>query len=154
MSAAAEPQNRPATDTLRSDCRLASFVRRRSRAFMIPLQNLQQQQIGFLLPAGLPDDFRPAVGEWEGDCIFMALPTQSELFDDPAFHVLADHKEAGEHRTRVSNDGSTLSAIALAPNGAELFVHLPDSGPGAWGTRAGSTGTQLGYAVRVSNRSA
>jgi hypothetical protein len=121
---------------------------------MIPLQNLDQQHIGFLLPAGLPADFTSAVGQWEGDCVFMALPTKPELFDDPAFRVLADHKDAGEHRIAVINDGSTISVLATAPTGAQLFVRLPASTPGAWGTRVATTDTQMGYAVRVTKRNA
>jgi hypothetical protein len=116
---------------------------------MIPLQNLDRQHIGFLLPAGLPTDFASAVGQWEGDCVFMVLPTKPELFDDPAFRVLADHKDAGEHRIAVSNDGSMISVLATAPTGAQLFVRLPASTPGAWGTRVATTDTQMGYAVRV-----
>ena len=121
---------------------------------MIPLQNLDQQHIGFLLPAGLPDDFASSVGQWDGDCVFMALPTQAALFDDPAFRVLADHKDAGEHRIAVTNDGSTISVLATAPTGAQLFIRLPDSTPGVWGTRGATTETQMGHAVRVSNRNA
>ncbi len=86
--------------------------------------------------------------------MFMALPTKPELFDDPAFLVLADHKDAGEHRIAVSNDGSTLSVTATAPTGAQLFVRLPAAAPGAWGTRVASTDTQMGYAVRVTKQNA
>lgn len=84
----------------------------------------------------------------------MALPTKPELVDDPAFRVLVDHKDAGEHRVAVSNDGTTLSLVATAPTGAQLFVRLPVSTPGEWGTRVGSTDTPMGYAVRItkSNR--
>ncbi len=121
---------------------------------MIPLQNNHQQHIGFLIPAGLPPDFISSVGQWEGDCVFMALPTKPELFDDPAFRVLADHKDAGEHRIVVSNDGATLSVIATAPTGAQLFVRLPACALGEWGTRVATTDTQMGYAVRVTKRNA
>jgi hypothetical protein len=121
---------------------------------MIPLQNNEQQHIGFLLPAGLPADFISSVGQWEGDCVFIALPTKPELFDDLAFRVLADHKDAGEHRIAVGNDGSTLSLVATAPTGAQLFVRLPASAPGAWGTRVATTETQMGYAVRITKRNA
>lgn len=118
---------------------------------MIPLQNLDQEHIGFLLPAGLPADFTSTFGQWEGHCVFMALPTKVELFDDPAFGVLANHKNAGEHRIAVSNDGRTISVAATSPSGAQLFLQLPASGLGSWGTR-GATDTQLGYAVRVTRR--
>ena len=121
---------------------------------MIPLQNLDEQHIGFLLPAGLPAEFASTVGQWEGDCVFMALPTQLALLDDSAFRVLADHKDAGEHRIVVSNDGSTISVVATSPGGAQLFVRLPESGPGEWGTRISTTDTKMGYAVRVSKRNA
>jgi hypothetical protein len=116
---------------------------------MIPLQNLDQQHVGFLLPAGLPADFASSVGQWEGFCVFMALPTEAELFDDPAFRVLADHKDAGEHRITVSNDGSTISVLAMARTGAQLFVRLPVSTPGEWGTRGSISERRMGYAVRV-----
>jgi hypothetical protein len=119
---------------------------------MIPLQNLHQQHIGFLLPAGLPDDYASATGHWEGDCIFMALPSEAALFDDAAYRVLTDHKDAGEHRIVVTNDGSTICAVATAPTGAQLFVRLPESMLGTWGTRNASIETQMGHAVRVSNR--
>ena len=121
---------------------------------MIPLQNLNQEHLGFLLPAGLPDDFIFTVGQWEGDCIFMALPSQAEFFDDPAFRVLAEHKDAGEHRITVANDGSTISVLATAPTGAQLFVRLSDSEPGVWGTHTVTVETRLGHAVKVSGRTA
>jgi hypothetical protein len=121
---------------------------------MIPLQNLDQQHIGFLLPAGLPADFASIDGQWVGDCVFIALPTKPELFKDPAFLVLADHQDAGEHRIAVSNDGSTISVVATAPAGAQLFIRLPATAPGAWGTRIATTDTQMGYAVRVAKRNA
>ncbi|MBB5030568.1 hypothetical protein [Prosthecobacter vanneervenii] len=119
---------------------------------MIPLQNLNEEHIGFLLHAGLPDDFASALGQWKGDCVFMALPNQTELFDDSAFRVLAKHKDAGEHRIVVSNDGFTISVVATAPNGAQLFVRLPDSTLGAWGKLDDATETQMGHAVRVTNQ--
>ena len=121
---------------------------------MIPLQNLQQRHIGFLLPAGLPEDYRTAAGAWEGDCVFMALPAQAELFTDPAYLALAAHQDAGEHRIHVTSDGTTLSLRAVAPSGASLFVRLPSSGLGEWGTGEGATEEQLGCAVRVSDRAA
>src|SRR5688572_24490323 len=110
---------------------------------MIPLQNLDQEHIGFLLPAGLPADFTSAVGQWEGDCVFIALPTKPELFDDSAFRVLAAHKDAGEHRISVRNDGSAISVFATARTGAQLFVQLPASVRGTWGTRVAGTDTQM-----------
>jgi hypothetical protein len=116
---------------------------------MIPLQNLDQQHVGFLLPAGLPADFASSVGRWEGFCVFVALPTEEELFEDPAFRVLADHKDAGEHRITVSNDGSSISVLATARTGAQLFVRLPASTPGEWGKRGSTTDTTMGFAVRV-----
>jgi hypothetical protein len=119
---------------------------------MIPLQNPDKQHIGFLLAAGLPADFKSKSGAWDGKCVFMALPAKVELFDDPAFKALAAHKDAGEHRLHVNNDGSTLLAVATAPNGAQLFVELPASRLGAWGTRVGNTDTKMGYAVRVPER--
>jgi hypothetical protein len=121
---------------------------------VIPLQNQSQQHIGFLLHSGLPLDFMSKVGDWEGECIFMALPAKSELFDDPAFAVLEGHKHAGEHRLAVTNDGETLSFLATAPTGAQLFVRLPKSPTGTWGTRAIETETLVGHAARVSNQSA
>ena len=121
---------------------------------MIPIQNNDQQHIGFLLPAGLPADFISSVGEWAGDCVFMALPTKPELFEDPAFRVLADHKDAEEHRIKVRNDGSTLFVLATAPTGAQLFFRLPASELGTWGTRVAATDTQMGYALRVTKKNA
>jgi len=116
---------------------------------MIPLQNLNKEHIGFLLHAGLPDAFATTVGQWKGDCVIMALPTQPELFNDPAFLLLADHKDAGEHRITVTNDGSTIAIHAVATTGATLFIRLPQSGPGSWGTLVSGVETKMGNAVRV-----
>jgi hypothetical protein len=115
---------------------------------------LDQRHIGFLLSSGLPDDFASSVGQWEGSCAFMALPTEATLFDDPAFCVLADHKEAGEHRIAVNNDGCTISVLATSPIGAQLFVRLPASVLGIWGTRSAITEIQMGHAVRVPKQNA
>lgn len=84
----------------------------------------------------------------------MALPTEVTLFDDPAFRVLADHKDAGEHRIVVTNDGSTISVLATPPTGAQLFVRLPASAIGTWGTRSVTTEIQMGHAVRVFKQNA
>jgi hypothetical protein len=84
----------------------------------------------------------------------MALPTEATLFDDPAFRVLADHKDVGEHHIVVANDGSTISVLATPPTGSQLFVHLPASALGTWGTRSATTEIQMGYAVRVSKQNA
>lgn len=115
---------------------------------MIPLQNLSEQHIGFLLLAG-KIDFMSKVGAWEGDCVFMALPTKSELFEDPSFLVLSKHKAAGEHRFAMSNDGSKIRLVATAQDGAQLFAELPMSAPGIWGVRVAGVETKMGYAVKV-----
>ncbi len=84
----------------------------------------------------------------------MALPTEVMLFDDPAFCVLADHKDAGEHRIVVTNDGSTIFVLTTPTTGAQLFVRLPASAPGTWGTQSATTEIQMGYAVRVFSQNA
>ena len=123
---------------------------------VIPLQNFQQQHLGALLPAGAPEDYLTTPGEWSGECVFMALPIQSELFDDPAYRVLDSHshRSRGEHRLRVVGDGASVTLVATAADGSELFIRLPQTGLGAWGTRADTTETQLGYAVRATARDA
>ncbi|MGC3989952.1 MAG: hypothetical protein QM796_09805 [Chthoniobacteraceae bacterium] len=121
---------------------------------MIPLQNFQKQHLGALLPAGIPDDCLSAFGEWSGECVFMALPTQTELFNDPAYRVLDDHSHQGlgEHRLRVVSDEHAVTLLAVAVDGSELFVRLPKVGPGVWGMRCGNVETQLGCAVKASTR--
>jgi hypothetical protein len=123
---------------------------------MIPLQNLNQQHLGALLPAGVPDDYLTIPGEWSGECVFMALPTQAELFDDPAYRILDthSHRGLGEHRLHVVGDGVSVVLVATATDGSELFIRLPQVGLGAWGTRSDRIETRLGYAVRASNRNA
>ncbi len=120
---------------------------------MIPLQNLAQQHLGFLLTAGLPDDFVSTIGRWEGEGIFVAVPTEAELFEDPAYQILAAHRDAGEHRLVVANDGVTIEVIATSPDGMEVFVRLPDSAAGVWGTRDGAAEIPMGHAVKVAKRS-
>lgn len=117
---------------------------------IIDLQNHDQEHIGFLLPADLPEEIEANVGQWQTDCIFMALPNDVRLFDDPGFLVLASHKDAGEHRLAVSNDGSTLAAIATAPTGQKLYVRSLPSGAAVWGSLEGGTETQRGWAVWTS----
>lgn len=123
---------------------------------MIPLQNIHQQHLGALLPAGIPDDYLTATGEWSGECVFMALPTQADLFDDPAYHVLDahSHRGLGEHRLHIVSNGTSVSLVATAADGSELFIRLPQAGLGAWGTRTATTETQLGYAVRATTHNA
>ena len=118
---------------------------------MIPLQNHRQQHLGACLMAGLPDDYASTAGIWEGDCVFMALPADPELLEDPSLFILRrhDHVEAGEHAITVTNDGSTVSLLATAPNGEQLFIRLPASGPGVWGLVTATGEEPLGHAVRV-----
>jgi len=119
---------------------------------VIPLLSQNGEHLGFLLPASLPEDFASTTGEWEGECIFMALPLDSEMFEEDAFAVLEGHKHAGEHHLAVANDGTTLSFVATAPTGEQIYVHLPgDSPTGTWGTLESGTGTLLGHAIRISN---
>ena len=118
---------------------------------MIPLQNFQQQHLGFLLLAGIPDSYRTAEGQWSGECVFMALPHEASLFDDPAYRVLDAHSHLhlGEHRLSVVNDGEVISMVAAAVDGSELFVRMPLADAGVWGIRGGITEAELGFAVKV-----
>ncbi|MEK7949980.1 hypothetical protein [Luteolibacter soli] len=121
---------------------------------MIPLLNQDGEHLGFLLPADLPDEYSSIEGSWETECVFMALPMETDGFDDPAFAILESHKQAGEHHLAVSNDGTALSFVATAPTGEQIFVHLPDAPTGVWGTLEAGAETPVGHAVRIPDQDA
>jgi hypothetical protein len=113
----------------------------------IALTNSQGTHAGFILVAGVAEDYRCRSGEWQGQCVFMALPTEPAMFSDAAYLELADRKECGEHSLRVANDGTTVSLVAADTSGECFYATIPGDGPGEWGTIRGGTRSQSGRAI-------
>lgn len=103
----------------------------------IALTNNQGKHAGFILVAGVAEDYRQRSGEWQGQCVFMALPNEPAMFSDSAYLELADRKQNGEHSLRVTNDGAVVSMIAADSNGECFYAKLPQQGHGEWGTVRG-----------------
>ena len=112
----------------------------------VPLLDLQQMHLGFMLVAGAPPDYPSTIGHWEAECILMGPPAEAQLIDEPAYAVIAEHHLAGEHRLAIVNDGTTVSFEAHSPDGAVLYLVIPHDALGEWGTQSGATRTRHGYA--------
>jgi hypothetical protein len=113
----------------------------------IALTNSQGKHIGFMLLAGVEDSYRSKPGEWRGDCVFMALPTEPALFSDPAFLELAERKQRGEHSVRVANDGATVAFDVANAGTACFYAKIGGDGGSEWGTVRNGTRSQSGRAI-------
>ena len=111
------------------------------------LTDANEKHLGFILMAG--DGCPLDVDSFEGDCVFMPLPQDPAVFDQRPFLLLADHKDAGEHRYKFTKKGATLHFEISGPLNALIWVIVDDNGWGTWGTRVGDREEQLGFSHRV-----
>jgi hypothetical protein len=106
----------------------------------VVLQNSDGGHLGFMLCS-------PDLGQPAGDCVFVAVPGQAELFDTPAAKLLLLRREAGESSWQVVGR-EPLSAVVRTPGlPAELFIDLGGSGHGQWGVVSGSDRQVVGRAL-------
>jgi hypothetical protein len=113
----------------------------------IALANKEGKHAGFVLLAGIAEDYRRTSGEWQGQCVFMALPTEPAMVSDAAYLELADRKQHGEHSLRIANDGAAVSLVASDESGECFYATIRGDGPGEWGTIRGGARTQAGRAI-------
>jgi hypothetical protein len=113
----------------------------------IALTNGEGNHIGFMLLAGVEDDYRSKLGEWRGDCVFMALPKATDLFSDPAFLELAGRKQRGEHSVCIINDGTTVTFDVADAGTACFYARMGIDGSSEWGAVCNGGRTQLGRAI-------
>ncbi len=114
----------------------------------IPLSNLQQEHLGFMLLAGISVGYHSTMGHWEGDCVFIALPKEAHLFNDLGYLILADHDHwgLGKHRVTIINDGIKVSYSAVSSDASVIYVSIPLNGVGEWGVVDRGSTTKLGCA--------
>jgi len=106
----------------------------------VVLQNADGAHLGFML-------CNPDLGQPSGDCVFMAVPGQVELFDTTAAELLFERRELGESSWRVSGR-EPLSVVIQTPGlSAELFIELGGTGTGRWGVVSGSDRQVVGHAL-------
>jgi hypothetical protein len=113
----------------------------------IALTNKEGKHAGFVLIAGVAEEYRRTSGEWQGQCVFMALPIEPVMFSDAAYLELADRKQHGEHSLRVTSDGAAVSLIAADESGDCFYATMPADGLGEWGIIRGGARTQCGRAI-------
>ena len=105
----------------------------------IVLQDAVGAHLGFMLCN--PDLSQPA-----GDCVFMAMPFQAELFDTSAAELLFRRREAGESTWQIVAR-EPLSVVVRTPGvPADLFVKLGGS-DGHWGVGSGVDRQVVGRAL-------
>ena len=97
----------------------------------IVLQNSNKEHIGFTL-------FHPDFGASEGDCVFVVVPKNADLYDSKEVSILLDIKDAGEHQW-VRSGGEVVVSFngvqILQYRGDGTFVHLPSATElGVWFT--------------------
>ena len=106
----------------------------------IVLQNPDGEHLGFML-------CNPGLDQPSGDCVFMPLPDQPQLFGTPAAELLFTRREAGESTWQVTVR-DPLSVVVRTPGQAtELFIELDSAGAGRWGTGRGSSREVVGHAL-------
>ncbi len=122
---------------------------------MTKLSNALQEHLGFMLLAKVAEDYTATVGQWESDCVFIALPNEAHLFNDPGYLVLADHdhRTLGEHRVTIINDGTKVSYNAVSSDASVIYISIPLNGLGEWGVINGGFTTKLGCAQFPTSRS-
>jgi hypothetical protein len=99
------------------------------------LQDDEGRHLGFLLLA-----IKGA--SLEGDCVFMIMPKEPEMFDTPIAQPLFARKEAGEFRVTLNHDAGWSASI----RGQELpdfDIQLDASGAGSWREADGYSGRAL-----------
>ena len=106
----------------------------------VVLQNADDAHLGFML-------CNPDLGHPSGDCVFIAVPGQVELFDTSALKLLFERREVGENSWRVSGR-EPLSVVVQTPGlSAELFIEIGGTGTGRWGVMSGSDRQVVGHAL-------
>lgn len=106
----------------------------------IVLQNADGAHLGFMLCS-------PDLGQPSGDCVFMAVPGQAELFETPAAELLFQRRQAGESAWEVTGR-APLSVVVRTPGLAdELRIELDDQGTGQWSLGLGPGRQVVGRAV-------
>jgi hypothetical protein len=85
----------------------------------IALTNKEGKHASFVLLAGVAEDYRRTSGEWQRQCVFMALPTEPAMLSDAAYLELADRS-------------STASIRSTSPMMARLSASSPDSPRRIW----------------------
>ena len=111
------------------------------------LTNANEEHLGFVLMAG--DGCPLDVDSFEGDCLFMPLPQNPALFEQQPYLLLAEHKDAGEHRYKFMKKDSILHFEISGSLDRILWVLVQENGWGEWGTREGTRRERLGFSHRV-----
>ena len=98
------------------------------------LTDNDQAHLGFILlaGAGYPAD----AATFEGDCIVMPLPRDPALFSSEAYLLLAEHKDAGEHRYRMRRDAGVRTFAISGSLTRKLSVVVGADGWGDWSVEA------------------
>jgi hypothetical protein len=106
----------------------------------VVLQTEDCAHLGFML-------CNPDLGQPSGDCVFIAVPSQPELFDTPAAKLLFQRREVGESAWQVTCR-EPISVIVRTPGvPAELFIEFDQQGTGQWGPISGAQRQIAGRAL-------
>jgi hypothetical protein len=106
----------------------------------VVLQNADGAHLGFIL-------WSPGLDQSSGNCVFVAVPGQAELFDTPAAGLLFERREVGESSWRVAGREPLSVAVRTPGLPGEMFVELGGSGTGQWGIVSGSDRQVVGRAL-------
>lgn len=101
----------------------------------VVLQTADGAHLGFML-------CNPDLGQPSGDCVFVAVPNQPELFDTPAAELLFQRRDVGESSWQATCR-KPISLIVRTPGvPTELFIEFDHEGTGQWGL-VSETGRQF-----------
>ncbi len=106
----------------------------------VVLQDANGGHLGFMLCSS-------GLDQTSGDCVFMAMPLQSELVDTVAVDLLFQRRVAGESAWLVVNRNPTSIIIRTPGQTAEMFLELDSEMVGHWGIGTGSDRSVVGRAL-------
>jgi len=87
------------------------------------------------------------LSEPSGNCVFVVVPGQADLFDSPEAELLFQRREAGESTWHVEHRGRLAVQVRTPGVSGEMFIEIDGPGPGQWGVGSGPDRLVVGRAV-------
>ena len=107
----------------------------------IVLQNKEGKHMGFMLA-----HLKPAAkeGDYQGECVFMLLPTSADLIETDLGILISELKVAGEHRCRMSVVTNETKFVVTPQRLPELTLVIASNGKGTLSKREHGALSQIG----------
>ena len=107
----------------------------------IVLQNMQAKHMGFMLthlkPSGADEVF-------SGDCVFILLPSSSDLMETELGILISELKVAGEHPCSMSITNNHTEIVVRPKKLPELILSITPAGKGTLSKKENGVVSQIG----------